>query len=214
MLKLRILQPTDTYPHALPHIYTTNDEVDKYNKDVYDKCSQLKTIISAQDFIVGDVTQSVKESMKSRIPSLKLSKTVGLFLHLPVAIGIRYEVCINVRTDDGLTNGAPGKIMHMDYREQQRTRPTIIWMQFEDQQIGQKWCQQHKHLSSSSYLMDDAIPVSRDFCVGHIKKAKVLRKQFPKRPPAAKTVHKSQGDTLPQLVVHLPYSKLHFQLTV
>ena len=35
------------------------------------------------------------------------------------------------------------------------------------------------------------------------KSAQVVRKQFPLRPAAAKTVHRSQGDTQSQIVVNL-----------
>jgi hypothetical protein len=45
------------------------------------------------------------------------------------------------------------------------------------------------------------LPVSRQFQVGRGKSNQVLRKQFPLRHSAAKTVHRSQGDTLDQVVL-------------
>ena len=51
--------------------------------------------------------------------------------------------------------------------------------------------------------MDTIKPVTTQFAVGRTKSAQVVRKQFPLRPAAAKTVHRSQGDTQTQIVVNL-----------
>ena len=40
------------------------------------------------------------------------------------------------------------------------------------------------------------------FAVGRNKTAQVRRKQFPFRPAAAKTIHRSQGDTETRIVVN------------
>jgi hypothetical protein len=44
-------------------------------------------------------------------------------------------------------------------------------------------------------------PLSRQFQVGRNQSSQVLRKQFPLRQSAAKTIHRCQGDTLDQVVV-------------
>lgn len=46
-------------------------------------------------------------------------------------------------------------------------------------------------------------PVTTQFTVGRTKSAKVVIKQFPLSPAAAKTVHRSQGDTQNETVVNL-----------
>ena len=46
-------------------------------------------------------------------------------------------------------------------------------------------------------------PVTTQFAVGRTNSAQVVRKQLPLRPAAAKTVHRSQGDTQRQIVVNL-----------
>lgn len=45
------------------------------------------------------------------------------------------------------------------------------------------------------------------FNVGKNKTASVVRKQFPLRPAAAKTVHRSQGDTEREIFVDLESSR-------
>lgn len=49
--------------------------------------------------------------------------------------------------------------------------------------------------------MDNNKPVSTQFAVGRNRSIQVLRKQFPLRPAAAKTIHRSQGDTETRIVV-------------
>jgi hypothetical protein len=46
------------------------------------------------------------------------------------------------------------------------------------------------------------LEVKRQFTKNKIQ---VLRRQFPLRPSAAKTIHRCQGDTLNEAVVDLPY---------
>ena len=45
-------------------------------------------------------------------------------------------------------------------------------------------------------------PVAAQFAVGRNRTAQVVRKQFPLRPEAAKTIHRSQGDTETRIVVN------------
>ena len=46
-------------------------------------------------------------------------------------------------------------------------------------------------------------PVTTQFAVGRNRTAQVVRKQFPLRLAAAKTVHRSQGDTQTEIVLNL-----------
>ena len=196
---------TGTEIQTAPHIFTTNEQVDTFNQTVFEQSTAEKVVIPAQDSVVGDVDKEVKMKMKAKIPSMKTSNTMGLLFKLPVAVGLRYELTINVKTDDGLTNGAPGTMKKIDHKGSKTRRPSILWVDFEDTKVGTNWRKDHKHLYSKDVnpQWTPVLEVNRDFPVGHIKKAKALRKQFPVRPAAAKTVHKCQGDTLPKLVVHL-----------
>ena len=46
-------------------------------------------------------------------------------------------------------------------------------------------------------------PITTQFAVGRNRSAQIVRKQFPLRPAAGKTVHRSQGDTQTEIVVNL-----------
>ena len=45
--------------------------------------------------------------------------------------------------------------------------------------------------------------VTVEFCVGKCTSSKIVRRQFPLRPSAAKTIHRSRGDTEREIVVNL-----------
>ena len=46
--------------------------------------------------------------------------------------------------------------------------------------------------------------ITRQFKISNRNQLQVLRRQFPLRPAAAKTIHYCQGDTLNELVADLP----------
>ena len=82
----------------------------------------------------------------------------------------------------------------------------IIWVEFDDQDVGRKARQENKTpLYSSRNPTDMDTNQTSKYTVrcGQNKSAQVVRKQFPLHPAAAKTVHRSQGDTRPQIVVNL-----------
>ena len=54
-----------------------------------------------------------------------------------------------------------------------------------------------------NYYIQSIKPVTTQFAVGRNRTAQVVRKQFPLRLAAAKTVHRSQGDTQTEIVLNL-----------
>ena len=76
-------------------------------------------------------------------------------------------------------------------------------MQFDDVKIGKETRLQNKQLYTHhiNKQWTPITPVSRQFQVGRGKSNQVLRKQFPLRHSSAKTIHRSQGDTLEEVVV-------------
>ena len=78
-------------------------------------------------------------------------------------------------------------------------------MQFDDEDVGTKTRQENRRLYTQGIqaTWTPIKAVTSQFAVGRNKSAQVVRKQFPLRPAAAKTVHRSQGDTQSQIVVNL-----------
>ena len=110
---------------------------------------------------------------------------------------------------DGLTNGAECVTEHRDYRVENSTRPSIIWVSFPHPDIGRNQCRENAHLYSATIDRNwtPVLEVTRQFRVNKKSQVQILRRQFPLRPAAAKTIRRCQGDTLNEVVVDFPVSR-------
>ena len=116
-------------------------------------------------------------------------KTKQIISNLQLTLGERTEIAVNVRTDDGMTNGAGNIIKKIQLH--QRNKPSgIIWVQFDHADVGEKT----RHENRQLYVQDTERtwtpikPITTQFAVGRNRTAQVVRKQFPLRPAAAKTI--------------------------
>ena len=135
-------------------------------------------------------------------------KTKQLVYNLQLAEGERTELAINVRIDDGLTNGASNVIRKIQLHD--KNKPSgIVRVKFDHQDVGQKTRYENRSLYIEGiYLSWTPIkPVTTQFAVGRTRSAQVVRKQFPLWPAAAKTIHRSQGDTENKIVVNFDTKK-------
>jgi len=126
-----------------------------------------------------------------------------LAFNLQLAEGERTEIAVNIRTDDGMTNGAGNIIRKIQLHD--RNRPSgIIWVQFDHTDVGEKTRHDNRHLyvEGIECTWTPIKPVTAQFAVGKNRTAQAVRKQFPLRPAAAKTIHRSQGDTETNIVVN------------
>ena len=80
----------------------------------------------------------------------------------------------------------------------------IIWVQFDYVDVGEKTRHDNRHVyvNGIECTWTPIKPVTAQFAVGRNRTAQVVRKQFPLRPAAAKTIHRSQGDTETRIVVN------------
>ena len=93
-------------------------------------------------------------------------------------------------------NGASGIVRYSD-------RTDTIWIEFDDRSKG-KELRSSKNDQFHSNIFSTWTPVTRiarQFRIGRNQNAEIMRKQFPLRPAAAKTVHRCQDDTLNEVVV-------------
>ena len=123
---------------------------------------------------------------------------------LQLAVGKRTEISLNTRTDDGMTNGARNVIKVIQV-QQTGTPSGVIWVQFDHPDVGQKTRQDNRQLYINGIqpTWTPIKPITTQFAVGRTRSGQVVRKQFPLRPAAAKTIHRSQGDTESRIVVNL-----------
>ena len=135
-------------------------------------------------------------------------KTKQLHSLLNLAIGARTEISLNTKTDDGMTNGF-GKVIKIIQINQTATPSAFIWVQFNHANVGQNT----RHDNRQLYLQrieptcTPIKPITSQFATGRTTTVQVVRKQFPLRPAAAKTIHRSQGDTETKIVVNFDTRK-------
>ena len=146
ILKTRVFSP-DSKRLAYTHLFLTNVSVDAFNSSVFQNAEGNKAIVKAVDIVVGDLTDDVKEKLLTRIPN-DPTKTMGLHSALPIVVGGKYDLTSNIKTTDGLTNGAECTIAKIDYRVANSTRPSIIWVKFTEERIGENQRSEFRALRS------------------------------------------------------------------
>ena len=83
------------------------------------------------------VSPDVRRALLGRIPS-DPRKTMQLQHELHVALGLKYEIVLNINTADGLTNGASCTVKCVQAPVDKRARG-VIWVQFEGDDIWEKY---------------------------------------------------------------------------
>ena len=191
-------------PKEAPRLFIQNAKVDEYNNKVYHASTGNKYMIIAQDSVIGANSSELRDKILRQVPHLLLKNTKQLARNLAVAKGERTEIALNVRTDDGLTNGA-SNVIQLVQLHQPKKPSGVIWVQFDDDGVGKKTRQENRHLyvRGIQNTWTPIKPITSQFAVGKNKSVQVMRRQFPLGPAAAKTVHRSQGDTQSQIVVNL-----------
>ena len=197
-----------SYPMHLPHLFCSNKAVNKHNLEIFNNSKNEKVCVNAIDVIVADLPDEVKERMKEKIPK-EATKTMGLYFVCPVVVGGRYDLTTNVCVVDGMTNGAECIVEKIDYRVPDSSRPSIIWVSFQEPTVGCKQRKEFSHLYSEQIEKNwtPVLEITRQFQLFQKKQVQVFRRQFPLRPASAKTIHRCQGDTMNEAVVDLPCSK-------
>jgi hypothetical protein len=203
-LKEHIVQEdSENYPMEATHLYATNYAVDAFNKRVILKSSNPKTDITAKDRVVGSTPPSMKDKILHNFRNS--TETRQLWNVLEVSEGVCYDMTVNLDTDDGLINGASCTLMKIDIPFANTFDSAILWVQFQDPQIGRNLQSLNKRLYKHDIQCDwtPIEPVSRQYQSGTKGQAVVQRIQFPLRPAHAKSIHRSQGDTLQKAVIDL-----------
>ncbi|XP_061173536.1 uncharacterized protein LOC133182702 [Saccostrea echinata] len=185
------------YPRDAPRLYTRNESVNAYNNQVFLLADGEKVNIPAHDSVVG--RENLLQHLNLPDDS---SKTAGLAKNVPIALRLQYEITANLCVEDGLTNGTSCKAEYIERRQESTERPSIIWVSFDDRNTGKLWRYQYRHLFGPEVdkSWTPIFDVRRSF---QYLRHTVVRIQFPLRLSAAKTIHKSQGDTMVQAVINL-----------
>jgi exonuclease III len=208
LLKSRCLKIHDPqYDETVPHILYYNKDVNAHNTKIWQTAENDKVICLAVDIVIGDVSQEVKETIKLKAPS-KAGDAMGLAKEYITAVGLRNEMTLNLDIEDGLVNGSSCITRQIEHNDSNGA--SVIWVEFDSVDIGRKLRSGSTNMYGSSIIKKCWTPiktVTREFNVGRYKNAKILRRQFPLQLCCAKTVHRSQGDTMKKAMIMLPNEK-------
>ena len=201
VLSTRTVSISDaTYRTNATHLFVENALVDNFNLQYISKLGSQKVKVTAVDTVCGDLPASVKTKLLSSLPE-KQSDTANLAKEVVLAIGMKYDLTANIEVTDGLTNGSTCELKLIECKTKS-IRPSIIWVKFKDARIGANSRRKYSHLYGKDVekTWTPMFDIKRSFTY---KYKTFERIQFPLRPAAGKTIHKSQGDTLHEVVVSL-----------
>ncbi|CAC5393462.1 unnamed protein product [Mytilus coruscus] len=186
------------------HLYTARAEVDQFNNEIFELSTTKNAYIESIDLVTGDVDITLQKTILEKIPQNDPSKTMGLQTIMKIAENLNADICTNISIEDGLTNGASCCIKLLDYRVEGSKRCSIIWVLFDDVNIGMQQRQKYSYLRNTKVepSWTPIFEITRKFKVGHSSGYHIIRRQFPLRLSATKTIHKSQGSTLNNVVVN------------
>ena len=188
----------------IPHLCCLNATVDAYNKKLYDQAVEdgaQHCSVEANDGAVSDNPVSRKvlaQSLKSDD-----DKRAGLKKIVHLAVGLHYEICVNLNVEDGLMNGSSCVLKAFGFitdRGRESGIPDFIWVEFHSPRIGRE--QRAKHMNIRNHdIGDNWVPI---FCQRReymFKNQRLYRVQFPLRSASAKTINCAQGDTMQSIVL-------------
>lgn len=138
--------------------------------------------------------------------TLDPQKSDGLPYETFLKVGGCYYVSTNIDVQDGLFNGATGILRLIEYGVAMNgTRvPQYAWIEFDHPIIGAEARQK-----TSSYQKEHNIPlnyvrierIQRNLSVKRGRNLEIIRSQIPLEAANGMTIHKSQGSSLPCVVV-------------
>ncbi|CAF1454283.1 unnamed protein product [Rotaria sordida] len=126
---------------------------------------------------------------------------------------------VNSDTEDGLVNGACGKLVMIDYGKLQKTNETVpcrLWIKFNEGKTGRKTRANFQNVMRNRNIDLSLTPIEPVIRQINTKSTnfKVERKQFPVVPCEAMTIYKSQGGTYEKVVVNLKKGMTRSELYV
>ena len=206
VLQRRMVANDDSTLRSHTHLFLTNEKVNTHNTKIYNQQkANVKYFIHAKDSVIGNMSEALEANLLNRIPT-DAKKTAQLQTVLEIALNLPYDITQNININDGLVNGASGtvKMVQLYQRQAPFHANCVIWLEL-PAGIGQHTRKELKHLYTEDTLSNwtPIIPLSIQFQVGKNKDTEINRKQFPLRCAAAKTVHRSQGSTMENIVVDL-----------
>lgn len=168
-----------------------------------------KIISTADDVIIGSKSREQETNCRQKLHKKSLNEVGGLLYQITFVKSMYYLITTNIDVTDGLCNGLVGKLVHMDFDENN----TVCRVRLKfcgSKKIGQKKRKKAARLAIQCGISNLAVPIelrSANIPLTSDKKVTAKRKHFPLVSAAAMTIHKSQGGTFNEIVYE--YNKGH-----
>ncbi|XP_028412534.1 ATP-dependent DNA helicase PIF1-like [Dendronephthya gigantea] len=119
-LKERLIRENSIQdPMDIPHLFIQNKKVNKFNERVHNAATVEKFSIKAIDSVIGANSAQLRDKILSQIPD-DPRKTKQIVSNLQLSVGERTEIALNIRTDDGMTNGAGNVVKKIQLNEKDK----------------------------------------------------------------------------------------------
>ena len=191
-------------------LFFQNKNVDAYNNCVLQQF-QNRVISTANDVITGSKSPQQEATCRQRLHQKSVGDTGGLPQEITFVVNKYYVITANIDVSDGLCNGLVGKLVHIDYGDDNNV--CRVWFEFRgSEKIGQKKRKKSGNLRVKSRVSNLAVPIelrTASIPLTSDKKVVAKRKHFPVIAACAMTIHKAQGGTYDEIVYE--YSKGHSQ---
>lgn len=102
MLLARIIDSSMDYLPNAVHLFLSNSLVDSHNQSIYLQSHTQKKEVFAKDSVIGDMKKDMRQKILQSVPT-DPRKTMQLHACLQLETTLRYEITINLRTEDGPT---------------------------------------------------------------------------------------------------------------
>ncbi|KAE8740532.1 hypothetical protein FOCC_FOCC013959 [Frankliniella occidentalis] len=211
LLKLRTFRqlPQDRSLKNAIHLFARNVDVNSYNQEAIKKIDNPQYICTASDVLEGHGSELAKRQLLYSTANSKIQDTVGMPSIVQFKVKARHMITYNIDTEDGLCNGATGKLKKISdfgQNEKHEKKPLRVWIKFDEQHVRTQARHKHKDIMKARKIPQSWTPIYPKVVKIKTRKncsLKVNRMQFALTLAHAITIPKSQGQTMKQVVVHL-----------
>ena len=198
---MSITEDDDEYPHNALHVYAQNVHCRARNERMLGRLTGKLFKNKCRDSIKDE-----KINMSNFTIPDKASQTGNLVDILLLKEGARVMLTNNLDVKDGLTNGAFGTVKKI-ISKPSSVDPlveeiTVVLVNFDHTRVGRN----ARNKSAYKKNFEECVPIYRTEVLFNIKGSRTIqitRKQFPLTLAWAVTIHKTQGMTVPEIVVDM-----------
>ena len=166
------------------HLFATRQQVANCNRSYIEEFAEGQNL-QIYDCFAMDISVNTAAPLPPEKAWLQSEDTGGLETLLQLAEGAEVMLRKNLDVQDGLVNGARGRVQHVDLHDTGEV--SKIWVQFE-KDAGSSWQQRNQSASGVAICRTTASFQDKDG-------QKAERRQFPLVLAKACTIHKSQAAT-------------------